>query len=330
MTQPSKRESASDPYAAKQLALARIQMRGGQHMASMSTILRMHPVSLDASFIEATKQLILAQNFIHLERNDDAQTHLGLISPAVRLQSKELACQVALYRGIIRRREGYFAWKRGDNASALSAVQESLDLFGESQYEAAVIGNTLTGLNAQLNEVYCKNLSIRLRNPPQQHQMDALIVEAAVSAYEITLHTPRINLAECVTNQVIVADMASAAGHRPNNMANLDASTRYQVACRELFKKEETWTTLLLRHAMSIPMGVLPGVYARALVLATKLLPSGAPVDTCELLALRLFDALLQVQGETQTETGLTRKIRNAQVSVPYFGQRTRDKRCFR
>jgi len=298
-------------------------------MASMSTVMRMHPVSLDASFIEATKQLIIAQNFIHLERNNDALLHLGMISPAVRLQAKELACQVALYHGIIRRREGYLAWKRGDDASALTAVQESLNLFGESQYEAAVIGNTLTGLNARLNEVYCQNLSIRIGKSPQQPQLDRLIIEAAVSAYEITLYTPKINLAECVTNQVIVADMASAAGHHPNSMATLDASTRHQVACLGLFNKCDTWTSHLLRHALGIPQGELPGVYARALVLATKLLPSDAPVKTCELLALRLFDALLQVQGEAQTESSLTRKIRHAQASVPYFGQRMRDRKVF-
>jgi tetratricopeptide (TPR) repeat protein len=297
------------------LSVAENQLKNGDHLASLTTINRInHAFSeFDNVRLQATKSLIVARNYIHLNEDEKALYLLDNIDPNVVSISKSVAATLNINKGLIFKRKGYALWKNGNSKAALTQLNKAIDLFSNAQYEAELGAIELIKYNAQLNSIYTKSLIILIQGENIHEKFDALLVEAIVCESDILANSTPKNL-DHLTGLTIIADMCDAVKKTPQELLTLSTSPKFLKAYYEMFNNQTSWSKHLLDEASKGKSR--PDVYAKALILGAKMIASN-DIELVKLYALRLYDALLIVQHESQRETVLTRAIRLTLDNLP-------------
>jgi hypothetical protein len=297
------------------LAEGETLLRHGKHFASINTFNRInYSIGFDDARLQAMKLLGQARNHLHLYEDQKALQCLDSIDKGVLAISKSTSASAYLHYGFVEKRSAYTLWKSGDLDKADKALNMAINCFQASQYEAELGGLDLPKANAKINEIYAKNLQCHINDSEvvKEKKRVSLLIEAVLCEQNIIHYSPPAS-ADHLTGLTVIADMASSIGMAPRDIHVLSEKSEFLSACRIMFDPKKTWTLHLLEESrLAQPK---PVVYAKGLVLAAKLFTKDDAIH-CSSLLMRLLDALLSLQNESQHETIWTHRIRVALQNV--------------
>jgi len=305
------RQPTHSPIANDIIVSAEKLSESGEFHASISTLSRLNPTTIvkdELEYLNARKSLGLAKNYFHLYQDKASFNALSCISENVLKTSKSIASNHSLIIGLLAKRASYNEWKSGNLEEAKKCVKTAIAFFQSSQYEAEIEGLDLTKFNAHLNEIYAKNLSIKI-DGNDDSKSSLLARDAVICVGEIIKHAPQV-LRNHATDLTIVVDICSTIYKNPLQIyKEFKENLHFTSSFQSFLDINHSWSSALIKAAEEENK---QDIKARALVLATKL-TNIEESDNLHKIGVHLLDYLLDCQGKRgQSETPLTSNVRKS------------------
>lgn len=253
----------------------------------------------------------IARNRLRLGNEAGALECIAGIPDEARRSDTALDSECWSIHALVKKRYAHRAWKGMEIEKAEKLLSEARDCFQIANITAHFRDQS-TRLNAALNELYCEGMSAAMRGFSETVNPDLIV--KAVSIERIIRENSPPSRRDDVTAMTMIADLALGCRMRPRDVLGsmqLCASDRDSLDV-VLGAGESSWVDLIFE---SIRVSrARPSVVARGLTVAVRTAVQQLEKEQLRSsllrLALALQTTLLDIQAETQRETGVTGAVR--------------------